>query len=77
MKKVKKKLKEDNKMIKLKKTENEKELNFVESQSDDILSKLEEIEKLINIEIELKESEMNEFNNEREILQKNILSISN
>ena len=71
------KLKEDNKMIKLKKTENEKELNFVESQSDDILSKLEEIEKLINIEIELKESEMNEFNNEREILQKNILSISN
>ena len=71
------KLKEDNKMIKLKKTENEKELNFVESQSDDILSKLEEIEKLINIEIELKESEMNKFNNEREILQKNILSISN
>ena len=37
-----------------------------------MIVELEEIEKLINIEIELKESEMNEFNNEREILQKKI-----
>ena len=71
-----KKLKEDNKIIKLKKTENEKELNIIESQSDDLLLKLKEINENINNEIELKEYEMNDFNKKFEILQKDIVNLA-
>ena len=71
-----KKLKEDNKIIQLKKTENEKELNNIESQSDDLLLKLKEINESINNEIELKENEMNDFSGKYEIIQKNIINLS-
>ena len=70
-----KKLKEDNKIIKLKKTETEKELNIIESQSDDLLLKLKELNESINNEIELKENEMNDFNKQCEKLQKNIVNL--
>jgi hypothetical protein len=70
-----KKLKEDNKIIKLKKTETEKELNIIESQSDDLLLKLKEINENISNEVELKELEMNDFNKKFEILQKSIVNI--
>ena len=70
-----KKLKEDNKMIKLKKIENRTELNNVELQSNDLLMKLKKINKNINNEIELKEFEMNEFNQKCETFQKNIVNL--
>ena len=70
-----KKLKEDNKMINLKKIENRTELNNVELQSNDLLMKLKKINKNINNEIELKEFEMNEFNQKCETFQKNIVNL--
>ena len=70
-----KKLKEDDKMIKMKKVQNEKELNIVELQSDDLLMKLKKINENIINEIELKDSEMNEFNQKCETLQKNFVNL--
>ena len=69
------KLKEDNKIIQLKKTETEKELNIVESQSDDLLLKLKEINEKINNEMELKDNEMNVFNEKCQLLQTNIVNL--
>ena len=69
------KLKEDNKIIKMRKLEKENELNIVESQTDEILNKLNEINENINKEIEIKESEMIDFNEKREILQKKIINV--
>ena len=69
------KLKEDNKIIKLKKCENEKELNIVESQNDNLLLKLEEINRDINNEIKSKTYEMNDFNKKFDRLQKKIVNL--
>ena len=59
----------------MRKLEKENELNIVESQTDEILNKLNEINKNINKEIEIKESEMIDFNEKREILQKKIINV--
>ena len=71
------KLKKDNKLIKLKKSEDEKELNDVESEIDNLLLKLEEINKDINNELELKEVEKNDFEEKRKLFQTKLLHLSN
>ena len=70
-----KKLKEDNKIIKLKKSENVKTLNLIESQSEDLLSKLEEINKEINNELELKDIEKSNFEQKRNFIEKKIINL--
>ena len=71
------KLKEDNKIIKIKKIENEKELNKVESESNDILLKIENINKKIKTINEMKESEIINYNNESVNIEEEIANISN
>ena len=70
------KLKKDNILIKQKKSENEKELNFVESQIENLLLKLEKLNKEINNELELKELEKNDFEENRKLLQNKLLKLS-
>ena len=71
------KLKEDNKIIKMKKIENEKELNRVESQSNNIISKLEEITKDIKKIIEMKELEVDNYKERSDKIEENINDINN
>ena len=59
-----KKLKEDNKIIKQKKLENKKELNKVESESNNILLKIENINKEIKNINDMKESEIIKYNDD-------------
>ena len=71
------KLKEDNKIIKLKKMENEKELNKVESESNIILSKLDNINKEIKKINEMRENEINNYNDKSEKIEEYMTDISN
>ena len=59
-----KKLKEDNKIIKQKKLENKKELNKVESESNNILLKIENINKEIKNINDMKETEIIKYNDD-------------
>jgi hypothetical protein len=63
------------KIIKLKKSENVKTLNLIESQSEDLLSKLEEINKEINNELELKDIEKSNFDQKRNFIEKKIINL--
>ena len=71
------KLKKDNKLIKLKKSEDVKELKDVESEIDNLLLKLEELNKDINNELELREVEKNDFEEKRKLIQKKLIHLSN
>ena len=71
------KLKEDNKMIKIKKMENEKELNKVESESNVILLKIDNINKEIKKLNEMKEDEINKYNDEFDKIDENMANLSN
>ena len=69
------KLKEDNKIIKLKKLESKKELNKVESESNILLLKLEEINKEIKNINEMKESEISKYNDESIKIEEDLTDI--
>ena len=69
------KLKEDNKIIKLKKLESKKELNKVESESNILLLKLEEINKEIKNINEMKESEISKYNDESIKIEEDLADI--
>ena len=71
------KLKEDNKIIKIKKLENEKELNKIESESNVILSKIENINKEIKKLNEMKEIEINIYNEQSEKIEEDMTDLSN
>ena len=71
-----KKLKEDTKMIKMKKLEKEKELNKVESESNDILSKINKINKEIRSIMDKRETEMINFKDEIEKIEESMNVIS-
>lgn len=71
------KLKEDSKIIKMKKLENEKELNKVESESNNILSKIDIISKEIRKIIEMRESEVDNYKAESDKIEENITAITN
>ena len=71
------KLKEDSKIIKMKKLENEKELNKVESESNNILSKIDIISKEIRKIIEMRESEVDNYKEESDKIEENITAITN
>ena len=71
------KLKEDNKIIKIKKLENEKELNKIESESNVILSKIDNINKEIKKMNEMKEIEINLYNEESEKIEEGMTDLSN
>jgi hypothetical protein len=71
------KLKEDSKIIKMKKLENEKELNKVESESNNILSKIDIISKEIRKIIEMRETEVDNYKEESDKIEENITAITN
>jgi Ran GTPase-activating protein (RanGAP) involved in mRNA processing and transport len=71
------KLKEDSKIIKMKKLENEKELNKVESESNNILSKIDIISKEIRKIIEMRESEVDNYKVESDKIEENITALTN
>ena len=72
-----KKLKEDIKIIKIKKLENEKELNKVDAESKEILLKLEKINNEIKKVNEIKENEINKYNDASDQIDDNMTEITN
>ena len=71
------KLKEDNKLIKMKKLENEKELNKVECESNDILLKIAKLNKELRSILEKKEIEVNKFKAQSDKIEEDMNELMN